>query len=221
MRRPVLAAALLISLSACQALPFSQQAVEAPKPAPATAAKPANFEPVAGRWQVGKAANLRAGPSTDFPVVGGIKAGQPLEVLGKVPGAEWFAVKMGDRHAYIHTRLLHQMDEPPPVTATTIVAVPAPVKQADVMQMPMMQAPPRASVQAAPLAAPVPFAAPAPAITHAAMPAAAPVAIPTAVPAAIPAPAPNPIPASPPAAPRTEGEWTATGAPVSFKPIAR
>ncbi len=212
MRRPVLAAALLISLSACQALPFSQQAAEAPKPVPAAATKPANFEPVAGRWQVGKAANLRAGPSTDFPVVGGIKAGQALEVLGKVPGAEWFAVKMGDRHAYIHTRLLHQMDEPPLVTATTIVAVPAPVKQADVMQMPMMQSPPRA-VQAAPLAAPVPFAAPAPAATHAAMPAAAP--------AAIPAPAPNPIPASPPAAPRTEGEWTATGAPVSFKPIVR
>ena len=78
MRRPVLAAALLISLSACQALPFSQQAVEAPKPAPATAAKPANFEPVAGRWQVGKAANLRAGPSTDFPVVGGINRSSPI-----------------------------------------------------------------------------------------------------------------------------------------------
>jgi hypothetical protein len=208
MRRPVLAAALLISLSACQALPFSQQAVEAPKPAPAIAAKPTSFEPVAGRWQVGKAANLRAGPSTDFPVVGGIKAGQALEVLGKVLGAEWFAVKMGDRHAYIHTRLLHQMDEPPPVTATTIVAVPAPVKQADVMQMPMMQAPPRA-VQAAPLAVPVPFAAPAPAIT------------PAAAPAAIPAPSPKAILASPPAAPRAEGDWTATGAPVSFKPIVR
>ena len=130
MRRPVLAAALLLSLSACQGLPFTQQAVEPPKPAPAATARLPDFEPVAGRWQVGKAANLRAGPSTDFPVVGGIKAGQPLDVLGKVPGAEWFAVKMGNRHAYIHTRLVHQMDEPPPVTATTVVAVPAPVRQA-------------------------------------------------------------------------------------------
>jgi hypothetical protein len=205
MRRPVLAAALLISLSACQAIPFSQQVAEAPKPAPATAAKSANFEPVAGRWQVGKAAKLRAGPSMDFPIVGGIKAGQALEVLGKVPGAEWFAVKMGDRHAYIHTRLVHQMDEPPPVTATTIVAVPAPVKQADVMQVPVMQAPPRA-VQAAPLAAPVQSAAPVPAATP------APLAT-----APVPVSIPSPPPATPPS---TEGGWVATGAPVSFKPIA-
>jgi hypothetical protein len=207
MRRPVLAAALLISLSACQALPFSQQVAEAPKPVSVTAAKPTSFEPVAGRWQVGKAANLRAGPSTDFPVVGGIKAGQVLEVLGKVPGAEWFAVKVGDRHAYIHTRLVHQMDEPPPVTATTVVAVPAPVRQAEVMQVPPAKAPPR-SVQSSPLAAPASLAAPAPAPVPAA---AAPVSVPV------------PVAASQPAAPmaRPDGAWVATGAPVSFKPIAR
>jgi Bacterial SH3 domain len=198
MRRPVLAAALLISLSACQAIPFGQQMAETPKPAPAAVSNPTGFEPVPGRWQVGKAANLRAGPSTDFPIVGGIKAGQALEVLGKVPGAEWFAIRMGDRHAYIHTRLVHQMDEPPPVTQTTIVAVPAPVKQAAVMQTPVMQAPPRA-VQVAPVTAPEP-------------------------PAAVPAPAPAPVPPPPaPAvtAPSANGEWVATGAPVSFKPIAR
>jgi hypothetical protein len=200
MRRPVLAAALLISLSACQALPFNQQLAEAPKPAPANPSNSASFEPVAGRWQVGKAANLRAGPSTDFPIIGGIKAGQALEVLGKVPGAEWFAIRMGDRHAYIHTRLVHQMDEPPPVTQTTIVAVPAPIRQANVMQTPIMQAPPRA-VQTAPLAAPVPSAAPSPAALT--------VAFPTAV------------PASPPAVPGADGGWMATGAPISFKPIAR
>ena len=203
MRRPVLAAALLISLSACQALPFNQRVAEAPKPPPAPAAT-TNLDPVPGRWQVGKAANLRAGPSTDFPIVGGIKAGQALEVLGKVPGAEWFAIRMGDRHAYIHTRLVHQMDEPPPVTQTTIVAVPAPVKQADVMQTPVTQAPPRA-VQVAPVTAPAPSAA---------------MSVPGL--AAVPAPAPAPPP-PPPAAtpPRANGEWVATGAPVSFKPIAR
>jgi hypothetical protein len=198
MRRPVLAAALLISLSACQAIPFGQQMAETPKPAPAAVSNPTGFEPVPGHWQVGKAANLRAGPSTDFPIVGGITAGQALEVLGKVPGAEWFAIRMGDRHAYIHTRLVHQMDEPPPVTQTTIVAVPAPVKQAAVMQTPVMQAPPRA-VQAVPVTAPEP-------------------------PAAVPAPAPAPVPPPPAPAvtpPRANGEWVATGAPVSFKPIAR
>ena len=200
MRRPVLAAALLISLSACQALPFSQQVAEAPRPAPAPAAKLTNFEPVPGRWQVGKAANLRAGPSTDFPIIGGIKAGQALEVLGKVPGAEWFAVKMGDRHAYIHTRLVHQMDEPPPVTATTIVAVPAPVKQAAVMQTPIMQAPPRA-VQTAPLTA----------LCH----------LPLLHPPRYPPQHPLQFRHRPRRSPRAEGGWVATGAPVSFKPIAR
>jgi hypothetical protein len=164
-----------------------------------------DFEPVAGRWQVGKAANLRAGPSTDFPVVGGIKAGQPLDVLGKVPGAEWFAVKMGNRHAYIHTRLVHQMDEPPPVTATTVVAVPAPVRQAEVMQVPPAKVPPR-TVQASPLAAPAPVPVP-----------------PVAPPIAAAAPAPPPVAASQPAAlaARPDGAWVATGAPISFKPIAR
>jgi len=206
MRRPVLAAALLISLSACQAIPFGQQMAETPKPAPAAVPNPTGFEPVPGRWQVGKAANLRAGPSTDFPIVGGIKAGQALEVLGKVPGAEWFAIRMGDRHAYIHTRLVHQMDEPPPVTATTIVAVPAPVKQATVMQVPVAQAPPRA-VQTAPLTAPVSTSTPVPFATP------APIPVPVAAPVAAPIPAP--------AAPRAGGEWAATGAPVSFKPIAR
>jgi hypothetical protein len=204
MRRPVLAAALLISLSACQGLPFTQQAAEPPKPASAATARLPNFEPVAGRWQVGKAANLRAGPSTDFPVVGGIKAGQPLDVLGKVPGAEWFAVKMGDRHAYIHTRLVHQMDEPAPVTATTVVAVPAPVRQAEVMQVPPMKSPPR-TVQTVPLAAPAAVQAVAPAQT----------------PAPIPTPALTQAPAPSSPATRTDGAWAATGDPVSFKPIAR
>ena len=208
MRRPVLAAALLISLSACQGLPFTQQAAEPPKPAPAATARLPDVEPVAGRWQVGKAANLRAGPSTDFPVVGGIKAGQPLDVLGKVPGAEWFAVKMGDRHAYIHTRLVHQMDEPPPVTATTVVAVPAPVRQAEVMQVPPAKAPPR-SVQSSPLAAPARLRSP--------------LRRPPRRPSRQPVSVPAPVAASQPAAPaaRPDGAWVATGAPVSFKPIAR
>jgi hypothetical protein len=118
---------------------------------------------------------------------------------------------MGDRHAYIHTRLVHQMDEPPPVTATTVVAVPAPVRQAEVMQVSPAKAPPR-SVQSSPLAAPAPLTAPAPApVPTVAPPVAAPVSVPV------------PVAASQPAvqAARPDGAWVATGAPVSFKPIAR
>jgi hypothetical protein len=192
---------------------------------------------VSGRWQVAKPANLRAGPSTDFPIVGGVRAGETLDVLGKVPGAEWLAVKIGDRHAYIHTRLVIQLDELPPVTQKTVVAVPAPIKQAPVMQIPVTQAPPRA-VQtgslAGPLAAPLPAlvttptAAPVTALIP--LTPAAPPPVPTPVPAPVSAPAPvvAPVPtpvttAMPavPAVPRVAGDWVATGDPVSIRPSVR
>jgi hypothetical protein len=207
MRRPVLATALLIALSACQAAPSRPPVAAAPVtvPAPNT-----SFEPVSGHWQVAKAANLRAGPNTDFPIVGGVRAGETLDVLGKVPGAEWLAVKMGDRHAYIHTRLVIQLDELPAVTQKTIVAVPAPIKQAAVMQ-----APPRA-VQTAPLVAPV--AAPTPLTPAAPAPVPAPVEAPATVP--VSTPLRSAIPAVP-AVPRAAGDWVATGDPVPLRPIAR
>jgi hypothetical protein len=211
MRRPVLAAALLIALSACQAAP-SWPPVAASVPVSVPAPK-ANFEPVSGHWQVVKAANLRAGPNTDFPVIGGVRAGETLDVLGKVPGAEWLAVKMGDRHAYIHTRLVQQLDELPAVTQKTIVAVPAPVKQAAVMQ-----APPRA-VQAAPLVAPV--AAPTPLTPAAPAPVPAPVEAPTTVPVSTPARSAVPTVPAVPAVPRAAGDWVATGDPIPLRPIAR
>jgi hypothetical protein len=210
MRRPVLAAALLIALSACQAAPsWPPVAASASVAVPAPALK-ATFEPVSGHWQVAKAANLRAGPNTDFPIVGGVRAGETLDVLGKVPGAEWLAVKMGDRHAYIHTRLVIQLDELPAVTQKTIVAVPAPVMQAAVMQ-----APPR-TVQTAPLVAPV--AAPTPLTPAAPAPVPAPVEAPATVP--VSTPVRSSVPAVP-AVPRAAGDWVATGDPVPLRPIAR
>jgi len=223
MRRPVLAAALLIALSACQAAPSGPPVVAAPVAVQSPAKS--NFEPVSGRWQVAKPANLRAGPSTDFLIVGGVRAGETLDVLGKVPGAEWLAVKIGDRHAYIHTRLVIQSDELPPVTQKTVVAVPAPIKQAPVMQIPFTQAPPRA-VQTGPLAAPLaaPVTAPTP-LTPAAPP-----PVPTPAPASAPPPAPvvAPVPTpvtaavpAVPAVPRAAGDWVATSDPVSLKPSVR
>jgi hypothetical protein len=208
MRRPVLAAALLIALSACQAAPSGPPVVAAPVAVQSPAKS--NFEPVSGRWQVAKPANLRAGPSTDFPIVGGVRAGETLDVLGKVPGAEWLAVKIGDRHAYIHTRLVIQLDELPAVTQKTIVAVPAPVMQAAVMQ-----APPR-TVQTAPLVAPV--AAPTPLTPAAPAPVPAPVEAPATVP--VSTPVRSSVPAVP-AVPRAAGDWVATGDPVPLRPIAR
>jgi uncharacterized protein YraI len=231
MRRPALATALLIALSACQAAPSGPPVAAAPVAVQSSAKS--NFEPVSGRWQVAKPANLRAGPSTDFPIVGGVRAGETLDVLGKVPGAEWLAVKIGDRHAYIHTRLVIQSDELPPVTQKTVVAVPAPIKQAPVMQIPFTQAPPRA-VQTGPLAAPLaaPVTAPtaAPVTAPTPLTPAAPPQVPTPAPVSAPPPAPvvAPVPTpvtaavpAVPAVPRAAGDWVATGDPVSLKPSVR
>jgi uncharacterized protein YraI len=247
MRRPALATALLIALSACQAAPSGPPVAAAPVAVQSSAKS--NFEPVSGRWQVAKPANLRAGPSTDFPIVGGVRAGEALDVLGKVPGTEWLAVKIGDRHAYIHTRLVIQSDELPPVTQKTVVAVPAPIKQAPVTQIPFTQAPPRA-VQTSPLAGPLtaPLAAPVtvPTTAPVTVPTTAPVTAPTTAPVTAPtpltpaAPPPVPTPAPPPApvvapvptpvtaavpavpaVPRAAGDWVATGDPVSLRPSVR
>jgi len=191
MRRPALATALLIALSACQAAPSGPPVAAAPVAVQSSAKS--NFEPVSGRWQVAKPANLRAGPSTDFPIVGGVRAGEALDVLGKVPGAEWLAVKIGDRHAYIHTRLVIQSDELPPVTQKTVVAVPAPIKQAPVTQIPFTQAPPRA-VQTSPLTAPLAAPVTAPTTAPVTAPTTAPVTAPTPLTPAAPPPVPTPAP---------------------------
>lgn len=194
MRRPV-AAALLLVLGACQAVPSRPEPTAAAPAAPAAAPR---FEAAPGKWVAAKAANLRAGPGTDFPIIGGVRPGDPLDVLGRAPGTEWLALRQGSGQAFIHTRLTHQTDEPPPVTQRVVVATPAPIRQA---------------APAAPAPVTVPKAAPVPA------PAVAPVPAPAA-----PAGAPVAL-AGPPsrtgAASRSIDGWVATGDPVPLKPIVR
>jgi uncharacterized protein YraI len=214
MRRSVLtaflsAAALPLTLGACQMMPAAPRVVEAPPPA--TPAAP-RLETVAGAWVAAKAANLRAGPGTDFPVVGGVRPGDRLDVLGRAPGTEWFAVRQGKASAFIHTRLVHQTDGPAPVTQRTVVAVPAPVPEF----------PPKVAPD--PVAAPVVRA-------EATVPVAAPMAAPVAVQALVPTPMAS-APTAPLAAPSAampvftpvvtaQGRWVATGDPVPLRPSAR
>jgi hypothetical protein len=42
-----------------------------------------------------KAANLRGGPATSFKVVGGVKAGDPLEIVGKNKAGDWYKLATG------------------------------------------------------------------------------------------------------------------------------
>ncbi|WP_158044064.1 SH3 domain-containing protein [Skermanella pratensis] len=202
MRRPVAAVALLLVLGACQAAPPRPETTVAAPPAPGAAPR---FETVQGTWVAAKAANLRAGPGTDFPIVGGVRPGDPLHVLGRAPGTEWLAVRQGSSQAFIHTRLIHQTDEPPPVTQQAVAAMPAPIRQI------------------APTApASVPASSP-PAPAPATVPTSTPVAAPTA---AIGATAGAPIVLTDSqtrtgAASRGVGDWVATGAPVPLRPIAR
>ena len=194
MRRPAAAVVLLLALGACQAVPPRPEATVAAPPAPVAAPR---FEAVPGKWVAAKAANLRAGPGTDFPIIGGVRPGDPLDVLGRAPGTEWLAVRQGSSQAFIHTRLTHQTDEPPPVTQRVVVATPAPIRQA---------------APAAPAAAAVPATSGTPATAPAGTPSAAPVAAPVALAGSQ---------ARTGTASRGAGGWVATGDPVPLRPIAR
>ncbi|UEM04695.1 SH3 domain-containing protein [Skermanella rosea] len=190
MRRPAAAVALLLALGACQAVPPRPEATLTPPPAPVAAPR---FEAVPGKWVAAKAANLRAGPGTDFQIIGGVRPGDPLDVLGRAPGTEWLAVRQGNSQAFIHTRLTHQTDEPPPVTQRVVVATPAPIRQV---------------APAAPVAVPAPSGTPA--------------TVPVATPAA-PAGSVALVGSQTRtgAASRGVGGWVATGDPVPLRPIAR
>jgi len=40
-------------------------------------------------------ANLRAGPGTEYPIVGQVIAGQVLQLVGKSPGSQWYRLESG------------------------------------------------------------------------------------------------------------------------------
>jgi uncharacterized protein YraI len=45
--------------------------------------------------EVAVAANLRAGPGTGFAIVGGVKAGDKIEVVSRTPAGEWYQLASG------------------------------------------------------------------------------------------------------------------------------
>jgi N-acetylmuramoyl-L-alanine amidase len=70
-------------------------------------------------------ANLRAGPGTNYAVIGRVRKGQPLEITGKNTDGSWLQLA---NKAWIATFLVHQPSIAPPLTAfskTTATPTPA------------------------------------------------------------------------------------------------
>lgn len=65
------------------------------------------------------AANLRQGPSTDFPVVGAATEGQEIVIVGRVADSTWYQLENG---AWIFAQLVQD----PPADITVVEAPPAP-----------------------------------------------------------------------------------------------
>jgi len=196
MEHLIIGAALILCVPGCSTL--GPQKVADPEPV-AQPAPRQDLEPVSGAWEAMKRANLRGGPGTDFPVIGGVAPGEPLQVLGRAPGTEWFAVALGSgtaaRRAFIHTRLVHQTAgaAAPPARMSWVAPKPMP----DAVPAPQPEAAPRIAVTAPQAVPPAQAIPPAPAIPSAQ--------------AAVPAPVRSGRP----------GEWVATGQPVVFTPAYR
>lgn len=68
-------------------------------------------------------ANLRSGPSTNQTVVGSVRAGDPLEIIGISPDGQWYALASG---AWIATSLVQ--NAPTRGTLTVITAPPTAIQ---------------------------------------------------------------------------------------------
>ncbi len=88
--------------------------------------------------------NVRAGPSTAYPVVGRLVSGETVEIVGKNPAADWWQVCCpGDREGWVYGPLVQAdgaLEEvkvatdipPPPPTPTPLPPTPTPVPQPQV-----------------------------------------------------------------------------------------
>ena len=91
---------------------------------------PSADEALRGWWAQAREANVRAGPTTDAPVVGSFGGGEHLKVLAEVEGEKvsgngtWARID-GGRYAgaYIHSSRLARLAEPKPVVASPPVEV--------------------------------------------------------------------------------------------------
>lgn len=71
-----------------------------------------------------RSANLRAGPGTNYPLVGTVEAGQPLTITASNADASWFQLST---HAWIAAFLVTQSGRTPPVGNAVSTPTPTPV----------------------------------------------------------------------------------------------
>ncbi len=98
------AAAPAVSLLTLLPTPTPQPEIPTPPTTPAT---------------VITAANLRQGPSTDFPVVGAATEGQEIVIVGQIADGTWYQLENG---AWVFAQLVQN----PPATIPVVEAPPAP-----------------------------------------------------------------------------------------------
>ncbi len=72
-------------------------------------------DPADRKMEVAKRANVRAGPGTDYEVVGTLDAGTGVQVTGKVRGRNWLRVDVleGGGDAFIYASLLKEAEAQP------------------------------------------------------------------------------------------------------------
>jgi cytoskeleton protein RodZ len=119
------ASAGTISLNDLVAAP-AEAAVEA---APAPTAVPT---PVPATASVNAGANLRSGPSTDYPILAGLPAGEAITITGRSADGTWFVLSDG-------SWVFAQLVDNPPAEAPVVEAPPlpaAPVEAAPVEAAP-------------------------------------------------------------------------------------
>lgn len=103
-----------------------------PTPTPFAEVVPAAPAPEAASPAVAVAAaasNLRGGPSTDFPVVGGATEGQTLTITGRSADGTWYQLEGG---AWIFAQLVTN----PPAEAPVVETPPAPAPVAPAAEQP-------------------------------------------------------------------------------------
>jgi len=92
----------------------------APAPAPVKKAEPARpappvVDPVEGNFIARTKSNVRRKPRSDSSILGSLKRGTPLEVLGKVRGQDWFQVQIdGGQIGFVAAGLVLKVARPSP-----------------------------------------------------------------------------------------------------------
>ncbi|SOD95501.1 SH3 domain-containing protein [Caenispirillum bisanense] len=70
---------------------------------------PASLEVLGETWITDKSANLRAAPTTEAAVVGGLKAGERFQAIGRVAGSDWIMVGRNNRTiGYVYEPLVRK-----------------------------------------------------------------------------------------------------------------